>query len=191
MDAKHFIDFLRLYRTITDDDAAVIANALQYRNVKAGTVLLEAGAISKELFFILQGILKIVVLNEKGNLVTYYFLKENLFCTILGSFNAGTVTDESIVAATDAQLLFFTKQNLEGLYAQLSYFREMLAAIMQEMLLYKIQVKNSYMGLDAAERYHKFVTQQSDIALCVSLGDVASYLNITQQSLSRIRKNKP
>jgi len=53
----------------------------------------------------------------------------------------------------------------------------------------KIQVRNSYLGEDASLRYRNFLLRQPDIALRVSLADIASYLGITQQSLSRIRKN--
>jgi CRP-like cAMP-binding protein len=45
------------------------------------------------------------------------------------------------------------------------------------------------MGEDALTRYKKFLSRQPDIALRVQLADVASYLGITQQSLSRIRRN--
>jgi CRP-like cAMP-binding protein len=62
--------------------------------------------------------------------------------------------------------------------------------ITQQRLLDKIQLRNSYLGKDAATRYKLFMTQQSDIALRVSLQDIASYLEITPQSLSRIRKNQ-
>ena len=53
----------------------------------------------------------------------------------------------------------------------------------------KIATRNAYMGEDATTRYLKFIQRQPEIALRVPLSDVASYLGITQQSLSRIRRN--
>jgi CRP-like cAMP-binding protein len=44
--------------------------------------------------------------------------------------------------------------------------------------------------LDAKQRYQKILTQQPDITNRVSLGNIASYLNITQETLSRIRAGK-
>jgi CRP-like cAMP-binding protein len=61
--------------------------------------------------------------------------------------------------------------------------------ITKQALLNKIALRNSYIGEDATTRYQKFIVQQSNIALRVSQTDIASYLSITKQSLSRIRKN--
>ena len=69
------------------------------------------------------------------------------------------------------------------------YLKELINGITTQSLLEKINVRNSYLGEDAATRYRNFLMRQPDIALRVSLSDIASYLGITQQSLSRIRKN--
>ena len=183
-------DFLQLFKYISPEDEKAITNVLQFKKVKAGKVLLEEGKYANEFFFIAKGILKITTLNEKGTAVTYFFLKENQFCTLLNSFNNNVPGHESIIAATDAELIVFTKENLLSLYDSIPYFKELIHGITQQSLLDKIQLRNSYLGDDASGRYHKFLINQSDIALRVALSDVASYLGITQQSLSRIRKNK-
>jgi len=69
--------------------------------------------------------------------------------------------------------------------------KELVSDITQRALLEKINLRNSFLGDDAATRYQKFLAQQPEVALRVSLGSIASYLGITQQSLSRIRKNTP
>jgi CRP-like cAMP-binding protein len=69
------------------------------------------------------------------------------------------------------------------------YFKSLLDGIMQQGLLDKIQTRNELTGEDASTRYKKFLVRNPDIALRVPLSDVASYLGITQQSLSRIRRN--
>jgi CRP/FNR family transcriptional regulator, anaerobic regulatory protein len=185
-----FLNFLQLYRHIPTEDEAKIAGALVYKEIKVGEVLLEPGTIPQRLYFILEGVLKISLPNEKGSMVTHYFIKENQFCTILKNFTEGTVAQETIIAATNARVVYFEKASLKALYNELAYFKELIGGIMQEMLLNKIDIRTTYLGQDAAERYHKFITTQSDIALRVPLSDVASYLGITQQSLSRIRKDK-
>ena len=186
---NHLIQYLQLFRNIPQADADIITHVLESRNVKEGTVLLEEGKIAKEIFFICHGVLRIVTVNSKGVPVTYFFLKENRFCTILNSFNNNIPATEGIQAACDAELLVITKQKLLRLYQQITYLKKLLTGIMQQALLDKIQIRNSYLGEDAASRYQKFLMRQPDIALRVSLGDIASYLGITQQSLSRIRRN--
>src|SRR5471030_2581048 len=184
-----FINFLRLFKDIPNADAVIIENELSYRKVTEGEVLLNEGKLCKEMFFICNGVLRIVSQNEKGNKVAYFFLKENQFCSILNSFNNNIPANEGIEAACDTELIIIKKQKLLDLYDKLPYLRELITGITTQSLLDKIQVRNSYLGEDASTRYRNFLVRQPDIALRVSLSDIASYLGITQQSLSRIRTN--
>jgi CRP-like cAMP-binding protein len=188
-DKMIFHRFLNLFKEIPAADFELIGRHLQHKDIVPGQVLLQQGKTAKELFFVAAGILKIVTTSEKGNDVIQFFIKENKFCTILYSFNGGIVAHESIVAVTQGELLVFSKTSLDALYEKLPYFKSLVESITQQALIDKIQVRNNLMGEEATTRYHKFISQQSDIMLRVPLSDVASYLGITQQSLSRIRRN--
>jgi CRP/FNR family transcriptional regulator, anaerobic regulatory protein len=183
-----FHRFLNLFKEIPAADFELIVQHLQHKDILPGQVLLQQGKTAKELFFVAAGILKIVSTSEKGNDVIQFFIKENKFCTILYSFNGGVIAQESIVAATHGELLVFSKASLDALYDKLPYFKNLVESITQQALIDKIQFRNSLMGEEATTRYHKFISQQPDIMLRVPLSDVASYLGITQQSLSRIRR---
>ncbi|MGY0035621.1 Crp/Fnr family transcriptional regulator [Pedobacter sp. NJ-S-72] len=188
--ATPLFNFLKLFRDIPEQDEDIISQNIQFRKVTEGEILLQEGKLAKELFFVCNGILKIVSISEKGNPVTLFFLKEHRFCTILKSLSNGVPANESIVvAACEVELIVFPKDRLLHLYTIIPYFKDLIGRIIQQGLLDKIQVRNSYMGEDATTRYQKFIAQQPDIALRVPLSDVAYYLGITQQSLSRIRKN--
>jgi CRP/FNR family transcriptional regulator, anaerobic regulatory protein len=186
---NQFIQYLQLFRNIPQADIESITNAMQCRNVSEGEVLLEEGKIAKEIFFICKGVLRIVTVNDKGVPVTYFFLKENQFCTILNSFNNNIPAAEGIQAGCDTALLVLSKKSLLILYKQIPYLQQLITSIMQQALLDKIQIRNAYFHEDAGTRYQHFLMRQPDIALRVSLRDIASYLGITQQSLSRIRRN--
>jgi CRP-like cAMP-binding protein len=184
-----FINFLRLFKDIPSGDIKIIDEAISYRKALEGEVLFEEGQVCKEMFFICKGVLRIVSINEKGDKRAYFFLKENQFCSILNSFNNNMPANEGIEAACDAELVVLKKKKLLVLYTKLPYLKELITGITTQSLLDKIQVRNSYLGEDAATRYRNFLLRQPDIALRVSLGDIASHLGITQQSLSRIRRN--
>ncbi|GAB4016139.1 Crp/Fnr family transcriptional regulator [Spirosoma koreense] len=188
-DPSLFHSFLNRFKEIPTGDFDLICQHMQVREIKPGEILLEQGRTAKELFFVASGILKIVSTSEKGNEVIQFFVKENRFCTILYSFTNEVVSEEGIVAATDAEVFAFSKQRLNNLFEKLPYFSELVNGITQQALLDKIHIRNSLMGEEATTRYLKFIAQQPDIIQRVPLSDVASYLGITQQSLSRIRKN--
>ncbi len=184
-----FIGYLQLFKAISPADAALLQSCLQCRTLAEGECLLQEGRVAKEMFFVYRGVLKIVKVNEKGKDVTHFFVKENHFCSILYSFLNQVPAGESIIAACPAEVMVITKHALDELYRQLPWFKELHGTIMQQSLMEKIQVRNELLGEDAAARYRKFLLRQPEIALRVPLGDIASYLGITRQSLSRIRRN--
>jgi CRP-like cAMP-binding protein len=183
------INYLQLFTELSVDEQDKIQTAFQPRTIKEGEVLITPGKICRQLFFICEGILRIVKENDKGTLVTHFFLKENQFCTILYSFTNQLPTEESIQAAIDGNILVVGYDDLQVLYKQLPHIKILIEDIINKALLDKIQIRNTYLGQDAVNRYKLFIMRQPEIALRVALSDVASYLGITPQSLSRIRKN--
>jgi CRP-like cAMP-binding protein len=180
---------LELFNKIPLEDKEIIRKNIEHRKIKEGEILLQEGEISKELFFICKGVLKLANVSDKGNEVIHYFLSDGQFCSNLKSFNENFVSNYRIQASCETEIIVFKKDRLFSLYQRIPYLKTLLGEICQRALFSNIQIRNSYLGNDAAARYQKFLLQQSDISLKVSLSDIASYLGITQQSLSRIRKN--
>lgn len=185
---EQLINFLKQARPIPPEDAAKIGHYLQTRSVKEGEVLIEMGQSARELYFITSGILKIIGVNSKRDAVIRFFIPENHLCTILYSFQNNVPSTESVIAACDAEVIVITHKTLDNINNEVPYFKEMLNGIMQQALLRKIAIMSTYLGEDATTRYHHFLQQQPHVANRVSLHDIASYLEITPQSLSRIRR---
>lgn len=141
------------------------------------------------MYFVLEGILRIVSANDKGVERTHYFYKEGQFCSILSSFTDGSHAEAAIRAASDASVLSITRTKLQELCTRLPYMKEVIDEVIRRRLVEKINIRNLYIGEDAEAQYRLFMTHQPDIAARVPQKDIASFLGITPQSLSRIRKN--
>jgi len=184
-----FIQFLRNKANVSAEEESLIMQHVTLRQVKEGEVLLQEEHYAKELFFICSGVLKIVTVSDKGAEVVHFFLKQGQFCTILNGFNNNLPAHEGIAAACDATLIVFTKDALQNIYRHMPRFKTFVDDTTQKTLFDKIALKNSFGGKDATERYKTFLQLQGDVATQVSLSDAASYLGITLQSLSRIRRH--
>lgn len=182
-----FIAYVSL--PLSESEVAAIGEASSERHVPEGTYLLQPGSTARELYFIVSGVLSIVVSHESGRDATSFFLTENKFCTILESFHRQVPAEEGIRAACDADLLVFRYDGLRALYASVPALERFIEQATRQTLLEKIRVRNTYLGLDASARYQQFLERQPDIVRRVALGDIAAYLEVTPQSLSRIRKN--
>lgn len=186
---NQLVTFLKTFSQFRDADTVLVAAATERRTYNEGDYLFKAGKVCREMFFICKGVLRVMVINEQANEVTHFFLKQDQFCCILNSFNNRVTGHESIQAACDAEVLVISRKNLDQLYIQIPYLKELITQITHQGLLDKIALRNSYLGHDSTARYKLFLSQQSLVASQVQLGDIASYLGITPQSLSRIRKN--
>ncbi|PTR01616.1 CRP-like cAMP-binding protein [Mucilaginibacter yixingensis] len=182
------ITSLQALKALPEADKALIIGAFRPMNFKEGEFLFEGGKICREMYFIRKGVLRLVSFDEKGNDITYFFLKENQFCTNLDSFLNERPAANGIQAACDAEVMAITRAQLFELYAQLPYLKSIIESLQQQQLLQKIELQNAYHHKDAAARYQLFTQLQPEVARQVKLQDVASYLGIAPQSLSRLRK---
>jgi CRP-like cAMP-binding protein len=184
------VDLLNLFQPLSVTEVALIESAFEQRSVKEDEILFRAGGICRTLYFIVSGVLRIVNANEKGVMTTHHFLKDGQFCTILYSFRNQTQSLEGIEAACDCELIQISRDRLHALYKDLPWLSDIIDQIIEQTLLDKIAMQNAYHGQDAATRYRLFLTRQPELALRVTQQDIASYLGITPQSLSRIRRQQ-
>jgi len=182
-------DYLQQFRPIPAADRNTILSFFKPEQAEEGRFLSREGKTCMHLYYICSGILRIVSTSDKGTDRTHYFYKENQICTILKSFDEGTAADAGIQAACDAELLVISRPRLDELFATLPWLKDVLDRVFQRQLLEKVETRNAYLGVDAETQYRLFVERQPDIALRVPMKDIASYLGITPQSLSRIRRN--
>ena len=181
--------YVEALRVISEQEKAVLESYFQPRKLANGDELFEGGKTCNQLFFICKGVLRIHGANVRGTDITHYFYKENQFCTILDSFDQCRFTEIKIQAACDGEVFQITRLKLHALYDELPFLKDIIDKAMLQGLLEKVRLRNSCLGQEAADQYKLFVAQQPDVALRVSMKDIASFLGITPQSLSRIRKH--
>ena len=141
------------------------------------------------MFFVCKGVVRIGSTNDKGVELTHHFYNENRLVSILQSFDNEVATEAFIQACCDVEVLSITKSDLLALYQQLPYMKALVNHQNQLNLMEKVNARNAYLGEEAEQRYNLFIKQNPDIALQISLKHIASYLGITPQSLSRIRRH--
>ena len=182
-----FINFLHQTESLTDEQVGYINIAFSKKTYKDGDEIFEEGKICKQFYFIESGILRIISDDENGNELTHYFYKVNQFCTILQSFNEQIPAVLGIKAVGDTHLRAISKEHLSQLFIGIPTFKDLVEKHNQERLLEKIQSRNDYQGQEAEAKYKMFLKHHHDIVNQVAVKDIASFIGITRQSLSRIR----
>lgn len=149
----------------------------------------EAGKIAKQVGFIIDGILRVYYFNNKGEEITKYFIDENNFVVDLDSFDNKIPSSEYVQAVTDCKLIVFSKQNWDDIANTIVGWESIVNKIVKKSLIQKIERRSPLVSEDATTRYLEFIDKYPQLINRIPLSYLASYLGITQSSLSRIRKN--
>jgi CRP-like cAMP-binding protein len=104
------------------------------------------------------------------------------------NFEANQASSEFLQACTDCRLFVFSKQDWDAFSTDIPEWEIIKNRIIQQCLYQKSR-KNPVISQDATTRYLEFLENYPTLINQVPLSYIASYLGITQQSLSRIRKN--
>jgi CRP-like cAMP-binding protein len=154
---------------------------------KKQTLLLE-GDVCTYNAFIEKGVLRSYTIDDKGNEHIVQFAFEGWWITDLSSFLTGTNSTYTIEAIEDSELLLLTTSAREELMVQLPAFERYQRLLLQNAFIALQARINSALNLTAEEKYLKLTTSYPDIIARVPQHMVASYLGLTPETLSRIRK---
>ncbi len=157
--------------------------------VKKGDYFHEAGKIAKQLGYLTEGVIRLCYYGKGGEDLTRYFLVEGAFVVDLDSFYNEVPSSVYTEAVTDCTLIIFEKADFYHLAGTIIPWNEIFAKIATQGLSFKARASSIMLTQDASERYLNFLKQYPGLANRIPLSSLASYLGITQSSLSRIRKN--
>ncbi len=173
--------------SLKEDDLRLIKRSFVSENVPAQTKLLEAGEVERYVYFLSSGIVK-GYQNIDGKLVIQHLVGEQEFFTSLDSFMSETTSLDYFETITDCLLLKIAKPDFEFLQETTDFWNDLVKMITNAHLNCKLERVKDFQILTAKERYVKFVHRYPKLALGVSVENIASFLGIQPQSLSRIRK---
>jgi CRP-like cAMP-binding protein len=151
-----------------------------------GTIILKADKIEKNIFFIKKGIVRAYSPNDGGEL-TFWFGKEGDTILSMKSYVASQKGYENIELLEDCRLFKLNSENLQTLFLEDLHIANWGRKLAENELLKTEERLISRQIRSASERYRDLLRDQPDLIQRVQLGYIASYLGITQVTLSRIR----
>lgn len=179
------IHHLQLSGKFTAHQIDQIQTRLIYRTLQKGEEFAEPSKQPGEMAFVLKGILRVFSPTPAGQELTQYFIDENNFVVAVEE----TAGNECILAVMRTDLALFSRQALEQDPSfTMPDWERLKDHITSRALAGRAEQINISRAGDATARYKKFMEEYPQIAGRVPLSYLASYLGITQQSLSRIRK---
>lgn len=152
-------------------------------------VLLKRGEVSSHLHFLVQGAVR-ATYYQGSKETTAWFGFEGDFVSSFYSFVSRKPSLESIVVISDCKLLSMSYATLQFLYEKDFVWNKLGRLVTEQYYVEYRERILSLQSLSAAERYDELLEKDPNIVNQVKLGHLASYLGITQETLSRIRNTR-
>lgn len=178
-------DFIAKYISLTEEEKNAIISTDIFRSVKKGTILLKEGQKSKESYFVLKGCIR-----------TYYVLdgdeKTTAFYTEMEAFTPPCVINktpsEYYVACTEDSIITVSDADMEvEINSKFPKF-EIMCRMLSEELLAKERIDfDEFKTSSPEQRYLNLIQKRPELIQRVPQHQLASYLGIKPQSLSRLR----
>ncbi|HLP96656.1 MAG TPA: Crp/Fnr family transcriptional regulator [Saprospiraceae bacterium] len=187
--------FSLLHKTIEQfihldpQEKALFENAFSFREVPKKFTLVKYGQITRELYFINKGLLRLYY-DKNGEEITGYIFREGLFASSYDSFLRQSPSIQYLETLENCELLVIRLEQLEELYRTVPKINILTRKIAEQRFINSQMILSSFLLDTPEERYQKFVEQHSDLLLRVPHHIIASYLGITPVSMSRIRKRQ-
>ncbi|MFD1605084.1 Crp/Fnr family transcriptional regulator [Flavobacterium artemisiae] len=186
---KELVNFILQYGNLNQQQIDLITSKASELELPKDEYFSEAGKVSTQVGFVLNGVMRVCYYDNKGEEITKYFIDENNLVVDLESFQNSICSSAYVQAVTDCKLLTFSKQDWEELLNTIVGWDAIVHKIIARALMQKIERRSPLVSEDATTRYLSFLEKYPKILNRIPLSYLASYLGITQSSLSRIRKN--
>ena len=160
------------------------------KRVTKGEVLIRGGQTVNKTFFVTQGSLRSFCVDKEGKEHTLQFAIKDWWISDFMAIYNNEPASLTVECITDAIVIEFNAQRLEEIYLQFPEFEAFQRKNLERHVVSLHKRILNQLQLTALERYNLFLEQHPNIEQHVPNYHIASYLGITQQSLSRVRAEK-
>ena len=170
-----------------EEELSEAVEMAQFRIFPKGYVIRSVGDKAEEVAVVLNGLVRSYYIDGDGNDITRGF-----------AFNGGMCIDEGVVGyeehicvwetLEEATLMIFNVRELKHMIMSIESLKKIWIELLENGLRYKIYRENGFLLENAAERYLHFRKLDPELCSRVPQKHIATYLGITPESLSRIRK---
>jgi CRP-like cAMP-binding protein len=186
---EELIFFLNSIHPLSKDTNDFLMSRLQFVEISKKSFLLREGDVCREIYFVTKGLLRCFY-NKNEKDVSSWFMKEGDVVISVESFLKQTKSKENIQALEDCSLYYINYDELQLAYSNFSDFNSIGRILTEKYYLLSEQRLYSLRMQRASEKYLFLLNHFPQILLRVPLKYIASYLGITEETLSRIRAMK-
>ena len=175
--------------TISTKDWDFFNSKLQRRVIKKKAIFLKLNDIENHISFIESGVVRLYIPKEDPEKeITFGFSFKNQFISAYDSFLTQKPSKYQLQALTETTILSITYDDLQEVYKKTQIGNLIGRLTAERLFLIKSKREQNLLNLSAEERYLKLFKERPELLQVIPLKYISSYIGITAQALSRIRK---
>lgn len=183
---KYLLD--RTY--LVEEELRLIQSLSKQKVVDKQSYILREGEISDSIIFIARGILRLYKIDDNGNEHILRFANENHWLNDRESYLTGKPSHFNIDAIEASNVLIWEKRHFYNLMKEIPNLKDLMKSLSTKKQIANQNRIYTSISRSVEERYNRFVENYPEVFNRVPLYMVASYLGVSRETLSRIRKRK-
>jgi CRP-like cAMP-binding protein len=172
---------------LSDEEARAIAETMSIRHYPKGSVLLREGQVSMEAYFVLDGCVRQYYIVE-GDEKTNNFFTEEQWVVSINSISQQIPSNHFLECCLDSTLVVGNRDKEENLYRRFPKLEAMSRKVMEKVFAGQQEIMASYTTDTPEQRYLKLLKSRPELFQKIPQYQIASYVGVKPESLSRIRK---
>ena len=186
MDHK-LINYFNRILPLSAEEIGAIVETMTIKSFKKGTILLREGQTSNEAYFVLEGCVRQYYLVD-GEEKTNNFFTDEQWVVAIKSISQGVPSDHFIDCCTDVRLVVGDRQKEEDLYRRFPKLETVSRKVMEKVFAEQQDNMAAYLTDSPEQRYLKLLKNRPNLFQIIPQYQIASYIGVKPESLSRIRK---
>ena len=181
--------YLEKIASISNSDWDFFISKLRRRTIKKKSVFLKVNQIEKHISFIESGIVRLFIPSDNPEKeITFGFSFKNQFVSAYDSFLTQSPSKYQLQALNETTILSISYKDLQSVYESTQIGNLIGRLTAEDLFLIKSKREQDLLNLNAEQRYLKLFKERPELLKSVPLKYISSYIGVTAQALSRIRK---
>ncbi len=181
------IAYIRDRVQISKATLTAVSEVIRTEEYNKGHILLREGLVAHHLYFIKKGAARTFYYHD-GKDVTSWVYGDGAILTAWGSFYGRSPSFENIELLENSVVEYISHSDLQKLYAQYPRMQTFGRLLVEEQITFIDNFFKGFMFMTAKEKYELLQSTFPDVIQRINLGHIASFLGISQETLSRIRR---
>lgn len=181
--------YIQKHVDLTDEEFEFVSSLFTPAKIKRNQFLLREGEVCKYGFFVVNGCLRLYSIDKKGEEHIVQFALEDWWISDVSSMISGKPSIYNIDALEDSDILQIDKNSFEKYISYSPKFEKMFNLGSQKSRIALQDRVTGFLSMSAEEKYLYIIEKYPNIINRVPQRHIASFLGITPESLSRVRKN--